>query len=275
MEVFNRTRKDDFLRSHPNCTYISDFTQTKASIVFSCLSNDSAVEAVFMQWLDQSASAREASSSSTIYLDCSTILPSTAVKLASIASRNNLTYMSCPVFGRPDAAQAGMLLAILAGGTDAQRQRMKPILSSSFAKRGVWDLGDRPEKANTLKLAGNLFIVGSIELAATCMTLCSSADLPERYMVDLMEVFFKAGIPSGYANRLLERKFDSSDGFAVDLALKDVDHMRSLGSTLTCPLPIADTIFQHLLTTKAKFGGDIDWGALILAIRDAAGLTNS
>ena len=36
--------------------------------------------------------------------------------------------------------------------------------------------------------------------------------------------------------------------------------------------PPADTAFSHLLTVKAKWGGDLDWGALSLAVRDAAGL---
>jgi 3-hydroxyisobutyrate dehydrogenase-like beta-hydroxyacid dehydrogenase len=61
-------------------------------------------------------------------------------------------------------------------------------------------------------------------------------------------------------------------GFAVDLALKDVGHMRQLAADTSCPLPLADLAFNHLLAARAKHGGKLDWGAVHLAVRDAAGL---
>lgn len=48
--------------------------------------------------------------------------------------------------------------------------------------------------------------------------------------------------------------------------------MRTLARDSTCPLPLADQAFSHLLSAKAKHGGDLDWGAIHLAVRDAAGL---
>lgn len=58
----------------------------------------------------------------------------------------------------------------------------------------------------------------------------------------------------------------------MDLALKDVGHMRTLAANSVCPLPLADMAFNHLLQAKAKHGGAVDWGAISLAVRDAAGL---
>ncbi len=58
----------------------------------------------------------------------------------------------------------------------------------------------------------------------------------------------------------------------MDLALKDVGHMRSLARDSCCPLPLADLAFNHLLTAKALGFGASDWGALALASRQAAGL---
>ena len=56
------------------------------------------------------------------------------------------------------------------------------------------------------------------------------------------------------------------------MALKDVGHARSLARDTVCPLPLADMAFSHLLAAKAKHGGRLDWGAIHLAVRDAAGL---
>ena len=54
--------------------------------------------------------------------------------------------------------------------------------------------------------------------------------------------------------------------------LKDVGHIRQLGAASACPLPMADLAFNRLLTAKAKFGGDLDWSAVALAVQDAAGM---
>ena len=61
-------------------------------------------------------------------------------------------------------------------------------------------------------------------------------------------------------------------GFSVTLGLKDVGHMRQLGREVGCPLPLADLAHQHLLTAESKWGGELDWGAIGLVARDAAGL---
>jgi 3-hydroxyisobutyrate dehydrogenase-like beta-hydroxyacid dehydrogenase len=58
----------------------------------------------------------------------------------------------------------------------------------------------------------------------------------------------------------------------VDLALKDVGHMRALAADAACPLPLADLAFGHLLQAKASHGGQLDWGAIHLAVRQSAGL---
>ena len=88
----------------------------------------------------------------------------------------------------------------------------------------------------------------------------------------MLDTFLKSPIPLGYATRMAAGDYDSQTGFAVDLALKDTAHMRTLGRDATCPNPLADLAFNHLLTAKAKHGGQLDWGAIYLAVRDAAGL---
>lgn len=73
-------------------------------------------------------------------------------------------------------------------------------------------------------------------------------------------------------SQLRRRLHGLQGGFTVDLALKDVGHMRALGRDLACPLPLADLASNHLSTTKACHGGALDWGAIALAVRAAAGL---
>lgn len=63
------------------------------------------------------------------------MLPSTTKRLAGLAAQRGVAYCSCPVFGRPDAAAAGLLKAAVAGGMQELRDRIKQ-LAGSFA--GGW-----------------------------------------------------------------------------------------------------------------------------------------
>jgi 3-hydroxyisobutyrate dehydrogenase-like beta-hydroxyacid dehydrogenase len=136
----------------------------RCSVTFCCLVNDSALEAVFSDFLQGPPNA------GAVFVDCSTVLPSTTAKLAAQAADRGIAYCTCPIFGRPDAAAAGSLMAALAGATAEVRGRLRPLVAA-FAKNKVWDLGDDAAAANAFKLTGNMYIVSQIELAAECLTL--------------------------------------------------------------------------------------------------------
>ena len=51
--------------------------------------------------------------------------------------------------------------------------------------------------------------------------------------------------------------------------------MQALSREVSCPLPVVDVAMGHLLSAKARHGGNLDWGAIGLAARDAAGLVSN
>lgn len=61
-------------------------------------------------------------------------------------------------------------------------------------------------------------------------------------------------------------------GFNADLGLKDLGHVRTLSRETYCPVPTTDTAFASLLAARAQFGPDVDWSAIVMAVRAAAGL---
>ena len=73
----------------------------RCSIVFFMLASDAVAERVF----NDIKSARK--QAGLIVADCSTNAPPTAAKLESAgwASDPQITYLACPVFGRPDAVR--------------------------------------------------------------------------------------------------------------------------------------------------------------------------
>ncbi|KAL4444956.1 hypothetical protein ABPG77_004006 [Micractinium sp. CCAP 211/92] len=274
--VQNRTAAvaEQFAAATPGCQAVGAISELAgASVVFSCLANDAAADSALRELLaavKQEPELPQQQKQQRVYVNMATVLPSTVARQAAETAAAGVAYVNCPVFGRPDAAASGSLFAVPAGPS-AARERLAPLLPA-FAARGVWDLGDDPATSAALKLTGNFWIVSQIELSAQCLALATKSGIEDGHVLRMLETFLASPIPLGYAKRIAAGDYSAETGFAVDLALKDVGHMRALAQETTCPLPLADTAFNHLLQAKAKHGGQLDWGAINLAVRDTAGL---
>lgn len=271
--VFNRTlaKARELAAAVPGAVAVEHPKELAAAcaITFSCLANDDALTAVVHDFLSE----RTADGPPCVFVDCSTVLPATTRHLAALAAEHGVTYCHCPVFGRPDAAAGGKLLAYLAGGPEDVRHRVAGLAGTTFAQNGVHDLGADAAAASAMKLVGNTYIVGQIELAAECLALGAKSGLPTSATLGLLQyITGNAPIPSGYARRIATGDYAAGSGFTVDLGIKDVGHMQALAKEVGCPLPIADLAMGHLISAKARHGGNLDWGAIGLATRDAAGL---
>lgn len=206
--VFNRTQSktQDFVADHPGAV---STTQPKelaeqCHITFSCLANDDALKASVHGFLSE----RSPEGPPCVYVDCSTVLPATTRYLTALAAEHGVTYCHCPVFGRPDAAATGTLLAYLAGGSEAVRHQVAGIVGVTFAQNGVHDLGGDSSAASAMKLVGNSYIVGQIELASECLALGAKAELPQAAVLGLLQyISGNAPIPSGYARRIATGDF--------------------------------------------------------------------
>ena len=89
---------------------------SKCDIVFSMLAADAALESVFSNYL--SGNVKKGS----IFIDSSTVYPDLTAKLAAQAEKAGVSFLACPVFGRPDAAMAGKTLVVAAGNTAAKKK---------------------------------------------------------------------------------------------------------------------------------------------------------
>ena len=95
-------------------------------------------------------------------------------------------------------------MAYLAGGSDATRQAVAGLAGVTFAQNGVHDMGvSDASAASAMKLVGNAYIVGQIELAGECLALGEKAELPQTAVLGLLHYLVgNAPIPSGYARRM-------------------------------------------------------------------------
>lgn len=145
--------------------------------------------------------------SGAVWVECSTILPSTSRRLSQRAAERGATYVTCTVFGRPDAAAAARLTALLSGGTAELRARLTP-LAAAFASVNVLDLGGDPGAATSLKLCGNGLIGAQIQIAAEFLTLGDKLGVPVDAMLHIHHLISSAIAPK-YAERLTASSLSS------------------------------------------------------------------
>src|SRR6202040_1162746 len=91
------------------------------------------------------------------HISSSTISTAMARRLAAEHSGRGQGFVSAPVFGRPDVAEAGKLL-VVAGGPSGVVDRLRPLFEA--VGRQTFLAGTEPWQANVVKLCGNFMISG-------------------------------------------------------------------------------------------------------------------
>jgi 3-hydroxyisobutyrate dehydrogenase-like beta-hydroxyacid dehydrogenase len=175
--------------------------------------------------------------------------------------------VSAPVFGRPDAAAAGKLAVVAAGPRDAVA-RVTPVLQSLGPKLFV--LGEAPQEANLVKLAGNFLITVAIEGLAESMAVVGRAGVDRAKFLDvLLGTLFDAPVFRNYGKILLEERW-TPPGFTLPLGLKDNRLILQAGERLTVPLPLASLVRDRMLAALARGWAEQDWSSFArLAAEDA------
>ncbi|KAG9314152.1 NAD(P)-binding protein [Chiua virens] len=216
-----------------------------------------------------------------IFVDTSTVYPTLSVDIDKlISSFAHCNFVASPIFGPPMAADAGKLVIAMSG--DYRSKKEVAYLTVPGVGRKVIDLGGNIEKAPTFKLIGNGMIMGANELLAETLTLGEKSGVGAHAVYDLVKEIMPAPGLIAYGERMVNDRFDGSNGFAIDGGIKDSVHIRRLTAELNCPMPAVDIAHQRMITARSihkeqKSAGThkwdvIDWSAMIAGSRVAAGM---
>jgi 3-hydroxyisobutyrate dehydrogenase-like beta-hydroxyacid dehydrogenase len=91
-----------------------------ADIIFTCVGDDRAIN-------DTINAALQADVKGKLFVDCSTVHPSTTNKLAKIIEEKGAEFVACPVFGAP--AMAGTALRSLVSNSNAHFSTLQTAAS--------------------------------------------------------------------------------------------------------------------------------------------------
>jgi 3-hydroxyisobutyrate dehydrogenase-like beta-hydroxyacid dehydrogenase len=233
--------------------------------VVSMLANDDAVEAVTFGEGGILASLGEGA----VHVSSSTVSVELATRLSAAHAEAGQRFVTAPVFGRPEAAEAAKLFVVAAGEPGAV-EAVSPIFEAIGQRTFV--VADDPKGASLVKLSGNFLIASVIESLGEAMALVGKAGVDKQQYLELLtSTLFGAPVYKTYGGLIAREEFEPA-GFAAALGLKDVRLVLAAGDELRVPLPVASLLRDRFLTLLANGGEHLDWSAMgALAAWEAGG----
>jgi 3-hydroxyisobutyrate dehydrogenase len=194
-----------------------------------------------------------------VWVQASTIGPISARALADLADEHGVPFLDAPVSGSTTPARQGRLVWLVAGREDALA-RARPILDALGSS--VLYVGTGVE-GSALKLVVNAWMTAATVAMSDVRSLCDALDLDHSTFAEALGA---GPLAMPYALQKLqlmdERSFEP--GFAVQLALKDVDLARS-SARLS---PLLQVVRDRLERTVEAGHGHDDLAAVDLVSGD-------
>jgi 3-hydroxyisobutyrate dehydrogenase-like beta-hydroxyacid dehydrogenase len=236
-----------------------------AEVVVTMLADDAAVEAVTLGEDGILGALRPGA----VHLGMSTVGVALSRRLAEAHRSAGQGYVAAPVFGRPEAAEGAKLWVVAAGAPEAV-DRCEPVFDA--VGQGMFRVGEEPEKANVVKLAGNFMLAGMIEALGEAMALGRRHGVEAPKLLEVLtSTLFNLPVYRNYGGMIAEGRFEPA-GFALRLGLKDVRLVLDAADEAAVPMPLASLAHDHFLSGVARGWGELDWAGMGRVIAENAGL---
>ncbi len=203
-----------------------------------------------------------------IHVSHSTISTTMARRLAAEHGHRGQGYLSVPVFGRPEAAEAKKLVVVV-GGPNQIVDRCRPIFDA--IGKVTYVVGSEPWQANAAKVCGNFMIISMVESFSEAFAALRKAGVAPQLFVDVINSLFQSPVYGNYGKMMAAEQFEPA-GFALRLGLKDVRLALQVAEECTAPMPVASLIRDHMLDAMAHGQGEMDWSSIAKVAARAAGL---
>jgi len=262
--VYNRTRARAEELARAGAKVAATPVETAAGeVVITMLADDHALEDVLLG--DLLARLRE----EQIHISMSTISVEFSRNLVEAHGRHGTGYVSAPVFGRPDAAEAAKLF-IVAAGPKALVAKCEPLFSAMGQK--TFFLSQDPPAANVLKLCGNFLIMSTLESLGEAFAFVRKHGMDPQHCLDILtNSFFTAPFAKNYGGIIAQKKYEPA-GFSLRLAAKDIRLIMAAADAANVSMPIGGVIRDRFLAGVSRGLGEKDWSAIAELAAESAGL---
>ncbi|MFC7345120.1 NAD(P)-dependent oxidoreductase [Chryseobacterium zhengzhouense] len=229
LSVFNRTaeKAEDFKERSIVRNTVSDVVKN-SDVIFTMLTNDAAVKAVYEEVLTQNISGK-------LFIDMSTISPEATNDISSAVKIKEAGFLDAPVAGSTKPAAEGTLI-IMAGGDEKDLQRAEPYLQK--LGKQIKHLGENG-KGIAAKLSVNYFLSTIYQGLAETILLSDKLGISRK---DMLEIINESASGSGATKvktpLLTDENYDPA--FALDLMLKDILLAKDAGANF----PLSKTLIE-------------------------------
>jgi 2-hydroxy-3-oxopropionate reductase len=205
----------------------------------------------------------------TILIDCSTIAPAVARRLAVKARELGGSMLDAPVSGG-EVGAINASLSIMVGGDAATFAAAKPIFDAMGNPERVIHIGESGS-GQICKVCNQMVIGGALGAVSEAFALARKAGVDAaRVRAALLGGFAASRVLEVHGERMLQGNY--TPGFRAELYAKD---MRIAGQTLAeyeTPAPVSSAIQQLITAMVASGQGQEDYSALATVIFKLAGL---
>ena len=221
------------------------------SISFSMLANDNAHDVVL---------AAENLTAGTIHIGMASISPEKGRELSQRFLEAGAKYVSAPVLGRPNVAEAGEL-NILAGGDESAIAQALPLLETMGSR--IWNISSQPATANLVKIAVNYNILHAILAIAESVALVERNGVSGKAFVELLtSTLFSSVVYKGYGAQIADREYQPVM-FSMELGRKDLQLAMDSATESQLELPTASVLMELMNAAIADPElANQDWAAM-------------
>jgi len=237
-----------------------------AQVVVSMLPASRHVESLFLG--DDGLLARLAPG--TLVIDCSTIAPASAQKVAQAAAARGHAMLDAPVSGGTAGAAAGTLTFIVGGDADVL-ERARPVLQGMG--KNIFHMGDAGA-GQVAKLCNNMALGVIMAVTGEAIALGTAHGLDAKVLSQMMAVSTGRSWATEVCNPwpgVLENAPASrgySGGFGSDLMLKDMGLAVEAAMGVGATIPLGE-LARNLYAMNRQAGrGGLDFSSVVKVLTE-------
>lgn len=202
----------------------------------------------------------------SVLLDMSTIDPLATDRLQAAALALGLSVVDAPVGRLAEHADRGESL-FMVGASDADFQRVKPLLDAMGTT--VYHCGAVGTGGRT-KLVNNYVAVTLTQVNAEALALSQrfGLDITKTLAVLLGTSANNGQLRLNFPNKVLAG--DTTPGFTIDLAHKDLALVMGAAHAAKVPMPVAAAVFESYSLARASEYGRLDFSGMADVVCDLA-----
>lgn len=254
--VWNRTasRAEELVAAGAKLAKTPQEAAAGADFILTMVSDPPALEEIL--W--GANGAMQAIRRGSIYLDCSTISPALARKIAAACAERGARFLDAPVTGGDWGAKKGELVFMVGGDAEALKEA-EPILGVMGKK--WFHLG--PNGAGqTIKLAMNMILALQVDALAEALALTTRAGIQGEKLVEVLQSSMgRSGLLDVKAPNLLKGEYVPS--FPLRLMHKDLGLALDLANQLGVALPATAAARETYNYVKGAAKEDLDYSAVM------------